>query len=79
MAEDYNKKAVVKLDPPETNSTGGMVVDILSQAGRASSDWKIPEGKEHYFDNSEYAVVECNDECSVGWIYTDKTHTLIAP
>ena len=79
MAEDYNKKAVVKLDPPETNSTGGVVVEILSQAGRAKSDWKVPTGKEHYFDNSEYAVIECSDDFKVGWIYTDKTHTLIAP
>jgi len=70
--------AVVKLDPPESLSTGGMVVDTV-----------------HFFDPSvrliskqywakrvdEYILIEIDHSSPVksGWIYTDKTHQLIAP
>jgi len=76
MPTDRILKAVVQLDPPESYSTGGVVVEILSQAGRAESNFKTPT---KYVGNSNYKLVTCDENCQVGWIYTDKTHQLISP
>ena len=69
-------KAVIELDPPESNSTGGMVVEIISQAGATENDFNMPT---KYVGNSNYKLVSCDENCQVGWIYTDKTHQLISP
>lgn len=76
MPTDRILKAVVQLDPPESYSTGGVVVEILSQAGRTESNFKTPT---KYVGNSNYKLVTCDENCQVGWIYTDKTHQLISP
>ena len=76
MARNFIKKAVVKLDPPETKSTGGMVVEIISQAAATVSDFSTPK---KYVNNSEYLLVRCDDNCQIGWIYTDKTNYLKSP
>lgn len=74
----FKRYAVVKLDPPESLSTGGMVVDtvhFLDPSVRLIS-------KQYWAKKvDEYKLVEIDDDSPVkaGWIYTDKTHQLIAP
>jgi len=69
-------KALVQLDPPEAHSTGGCVVKILSQSAVVESDFNMPT---EYVGNSDYKVVPCDENCQVGWIYTDKTNQLVSP
>ena len=76
MATNFIKKAVIKLDPPEAKSTGGMVVEIITQAAATRSDFRTPE---KYINNPNYLLITCSDNCEIGWIYTDKTNQLIAP
>ena len=78
MPTEDNKvlKAVVQLDPPESYSTGGVVTEIISQSGMSESDFRTPT---KYVGNSNYKLVSCDENCKVGWIYTDKTHQLISP
>jgi len=76
MPTDIILKAVIQLDPPESNSTGGMVVEIISQSGMSESDFNTPT---KYVGNSNYKLVSCDENCQIGWIYTDRTHQLISP
>tara|TARA_Y200000002_G_scaffold36757_2_gene26963 strand:- start:159 stop:416 length:258 start_codon:yes stop_codon:yes gene_type:complete len=84
----FKKFAVIKLDPPETHSTGGMVektiyflegtYNINGAGGKFSTD----NEKEDWNDKvTEYKLVQIEDDSPVttGWIYTDKTNELIAP
>ena len=69
-------KAVVQLDPPESYSTGGCVVEIIAQAAATESDFNIPT---EYVGNSNYKLITCDENCQIGWIYTDKTNQLVSP
>lgn len=76
----FKRYAVIELDPPESLSTGGMVVDfvhILDTATRL--DGQLTQHWATKVD--EYKLVEIAEDSpvKVGWIYTDKTHQLIAP
>jgi hypothetical protein len=74
----FYKYAVVKLDPPESNSTGGIVVDmthILDTGTRLTL-------AQHWATKvDEYKLIKISEEnpVKVGWIYTDKTHQFVRP
>ena len=74
----FKRYAVVKLDPPESLSTGGMVVDTIHYLDPSLR----LKGKQYWAKKvNEYILVEIDHYSPVqsGWIYTDKTHQLIAP
>lgn len=72
--------AIVELDPPESNSTGGMVVEIthmLDTDTRATTSMT-----QHWIPKvNEYKMIKIEEDSpvKVGWIYTDKTHQFVAP
>ena len=53
-----------------------MVVEIISQAAVTEADFNTPR---KYVNNSKYLLVRCDDNCQIGWIYTDKTNYLKSP
>ena len=74
----FYKYAVVKLDPPESNSTGGIVVDIthildIHTRLTLAQHWETKV--------DEYKLIKISEEnpVKVGWIYTDKTHQFVRP
>ena len=72
--------AVVKLDPPESNSTGGMVEDFVHiLEGTSRTDGHITQHWATKVD--EYKLIEIEEvtDVKIGWIYTDKTHEFVAP
>tara|TARA_B100000902_G_C27062947_1_gene790059 strand:- start:437 stop:673 length:237 start_codon:yes stop_codon:yes gene_type:complete len=74
------KYAIVELDPPESNSTGGMVVEITHMLD--SDTRETAPMPQHWLKKvDEYKMVQISEDSpvKVGWIYTDKTHQLIAP
>ena len=76
----FKRYAVIKLDPPESNSTGGMVEDFVHiLEGTSRTDGHITQHWATKVD--EYKLVEIEEETDIkiGWIYTDKTHQFIAP
>lgn len=71
-------KALVKLDPADSLSTGGIVEKVVT------CDTVLDEmhsGQYLYLDTIEapdgYIFVECPKETQVGWIYTDRTHLFV--
>ena len=83
------RMAVVKLDPAESGSTGGIVVDIVDwfsvkearQNGNAiPADYGDAKGpfKNPYEDEEGYTCV-ASDTAQLGWIYADKTGILRDP
>ena len=74
----FYKYAVVKLDPPESNSTGGIVVDITHILDTGTRF----ELTQHWATKvDEYKLIKISKEnpVKVGWIYTDKTHQFVRP
>ena len=72
--------AVVKLDPINTGSTGGVVEQIFVQmeSGIEENEYQFPWRT--YESNSAYKVVEnCSDDVKIGWILQDKTGVLRDP
>ena len=73
--------ALVKMDPAETNSTGGVVEEVIvgdtelddSATGRGESSYDYSEKQ----DVSGYQLINCGDDVKVGWIYADKTNVFI--
>lgn len=77
----HKKVAIIRLDPPESLSTGGIVEDVL----------QFPESQtkencsQHWANKSNYIWVEIDDTpdnptpIKSGWIYTDVTHEFVAP
>ena len=87
MAE-YTRMAVVKLDPPESYSTGGIVVDIVQWWNKSEAIANGNQVPANYYDDagpyknpyegkSGYKCVP-SETAQVNWIYTDKTNELIA-
>ena len=73
------KVAVVKLDPADTYSTGGIVehVFIHMEGGVEQDDYKFPWRQ---YEISGYKVIEdATDDVKVGWILQDKTGVLRDP
>ena len=71
-------KALVKMDPADTFSTGGIVEKICR------CDTVLDEmhsGQYLYLDTVEapsgYLFIECPKETQEGWIYTDKTNIFV--
>ena len=78
------KVAIVKLDPIETKSTGGIVEKVFLHMVREDGvadepgDYRFPWRQ--YEGNSAYKVItNASDDVNVGWIYQDKTHILRDP
>lgn len=74
----FKRYAVIELDPPESYSTGGMVVDFVHILEGASRT----ELTQHWATKvDEYKLIEVEEdgEVKIGWIYTDKTHQFVAP
>ena len=66
------KKAIIKLDDfKKTKSTGGIVVDTFDYYVGAGNN--VP----YNIDNINYIMINCPENCKIGWIYTDKTNFLI--
>jgi len=72
------KKALVKMDPSETYSTGGEVVKVVICDTVLDTQHN---GTYEYLDGnivpSGHKFIECPKETQVGWIYTDKTHLFV--
>ena len=71
-------KALVKLDPADSLSTGGIVERVVT------CDTVLDEmhsGQYLYLDTVEapdgYLFLECPKETQEGWIYTDKTNIFV--
>lgn len=71
-------KALVKMDPADSLSTGGIVEKVIT------CDTVLDEmhsGQYLYLDTVEvpdgYLFLECPKETQVGWIYTDKTNIFV--
>ena len=71
-------KALVKLDPAESLSTGGIVEQVVT-CDTVLDD--MHNGQYLYIDTVEaptgYLFLECPKETQEGWIYTDKTHLFV--
>ena len=85
----YTRMAVVKLDPADTFSTGGVVVDIvdwfdvsesIADGNTISADYGDAEGpfKNPYEDKSGYKCV-ASETAQIGWIMQDETNVLRDP
>lgn len=74
------KFAIVKKDPPETNSTGGIVVKISNWPENAServgSVYDLSTQR-FYNPSYKYELIPCGDDVKEGWIYTDKTNIFV--
>ena len=84
----FKKFAVIKLDPPETHSNGGMVEKTIYflegtyNINGAGGKFSTSNEKEDWNEKvTEYKLIPIEDDSPVtaGWIYTDKTNELIAP
>ncbi len=73
--------ALVKMDPAETKSTGGVVEEVI--VGDTELDDLAKERGESSYDYSEkqdvsgYKLINCGDDVKVGWIYADKTNVFV--
>ena len=76
----FKRYAVVELDPPESYSTGGMVVDFVHiLEGASRTDGQLTQHWANKVDEYKLIEVEEDSEVKTGWIYTDKTHQFVAP
>ena len=76
----FNKYAVVKLDPVESNSTGGMVEELAYMIdGVSRTDSEMTQHWINKYDEYKLVLIEDDDPVKAGWIYTDKTHEFVAP
>ena len=74
------KIAVVKMDPADTYSTGGVVEDVFihMEGGVEENGYKFPWRA--YESNNDYKVIEdATDNVKIGWILQDKTGVLRDP
>ena len=71
-------KALVKLDPADSLSTGGIVERIVTRDTVLDD---MHSGQYLYLDTVEapdgYLFLECPKETQEGWIYTDKTNIFV--
>jgi hypothetical protein len=76
----FKRYAVIKLDPPESLSTGGIVEDFVHILdGATRLDGQLTQHWATKID--EYKLIKISEDSpvKVGWIYTDKTHQFVAP
>ena len=80
--ENMKKVVAVKLDPAESNSTGGVVEwvgYIYKKIGSDPVEWETTK----YHNNSEYRVFEYTDDeqgnYEINWIMQDKTGIIYNP
>ena len=85
MSTFIHNIVLVKLDPVETKSTGGIVIDNVTrfsetlEAEQRSNRVFVPFDGE-YNNNSNYKIIYSNNRnVKKGWIYQDKTHILRDP
>ena len=73
--------AVVKLDPPESKSNGGMVVDLVQILPESEGGSRLNCTQHWAKKVDEYKLIPIsqNSNVRVGWIYTDKTNYFVAP
>ena len=72
------KTALVKLDPVEAISTGGIVEKVWVKADTYAPS-NIPPWSD-YFGDSNYKIIEnVSDDVVVGWVLQDKTNILHDP
>ena len=86
------KKALIKLDNfNETGSTGGEVIDVFfwDKEQISKTEFSMPQKYQQNYKgndtvvewyvgkNSNYIIVNCQNECKIGWIYTSKTNILV--
>tara|TARA_B100002019_G_C21208690_1_gene568169 strand:- start:366 stop:602 length:237 start_codon:yes stop_codon:yes gene_type:complete len=74
------KYAIVELDPPESNSTGGMVIELTHMLDTDTRE-TAPMSQHWLKKVDEYKMIQISEDSpvQVGWIYTDKTHQFVAP
>jgi len=74
------KIAVVKLDPTDTYSTGGVVehVFINMENGVEEDGYKFP-WRTYESDSAYKVITNATDNVKVGWILQDKTGVLRDP
>ena len=77
-----SKMALVKLDPPETYSTGGTVERIILKDDEletlATARGETYQYAQEQIDQPDvYKLIACGDTVQVGWIYTDKTNLFV--
>tara|TARA_Y100000389_G_scaffold11060_1_gene10268 strand:- start:231 stop:467 length:237 start_codon:yes stop_codon:yes gene_type:complete len=76
----FKRYAVIELDPPESYSTGGMVIDFVHiKEGWTRLDGQLTQHWATKVDEYKLIEVEEDSEVKTGWIYTDKTHQFVAP
>jgi len=65
------KAAVIKLDPPESFSKGGVVIGFTSLETEARQEFNKINNKDGDPNNQFMgeSVVACGDEVLIGWIY----------
>ena len=72
--------AVVKMDPADTYSTGGVVEHVFldMEDGKEEDGYQFPWRA--YESNNDYKVINsASDDVKVGWILQDKTGVLRDP
>ena len=72
--------AVVKLDPVDTGSTGGIVEHafLVMENAKEENGYQFPWRA--YESNADYKVIEnCSDNVKIGWILQDRTGVLRDP
>ena len=79
--EQMLRMAIIKLDPPSSKSTGGVVVDIehwkyTISSKEARRGTQYINGSGRYEMNSDYKCIQ-SDDAQVGWILQDKTGILM--
>ena len=84
MSKFLHNIVLVELDPVESKSTGGIVIDNINrfsetlEAEQRNNRIFVPFNEE--YNNSNYKIIYSNDRnVKKGWIYQDKTHVLRDP
>lgn len=71
--------AIIKLDPPETNSTGGVVKGFCFKY-TGEGEPHDPAMNENFGVESGHKLIRCEDlNVKEGWIMQDKTNVLRDP
>ena len=74
------KVAIIKLDPTDTHSTGGIVEQVFIRIDNMLEEHGYRFPWRQYEGNSAYKVItDASDDVKIGWIYQDKTHILRDP
>jgi hypothetical protein len=81
MAKIVNKAVVLLDDFQKTGSNGGVVIDVfkwdLEKNVRPDKLGQMPPMPYSDVDPKKYIVLNCRENCKIGWIYTSKTNILV--